>query len=139
MKIAKITSIAAFVLIIASCSSRKKNTTSTVMSAPVSPTTATNNVLVARSATGVYVPGNEELTAILVQYNDVTLEKLKEGYTIYAEGACMKCHGAANIYQRGEARWKSIIDDMAFRANLSDGQKDAVYKYVLAIKAVQPK
>jgi len=84
-------------------------------------------------------PGNEELTAIQVQYKDVTLEKLNEGHAIYTQGACINCHGAKNIYWFGEAQWKEIIEDMAQRSNISDVQKDAVCKYVLAIKATQPK
>jgi mono/diheme cytochrome c family protein len=67
------------------------------------------------------------------------LEKLKEGHAIYTAGACINCHGAKNIYEFPEAQWKDILDDMAQRANISVDQKDAVYKYVLAIKAAVTK
>ncbi len=66
-------------------------------------------------------------------------EKLKQGHAIYTAGACIKCHEAMSIYHFGETRWKDIIDDMAQKALIGDEQKDAVYKYVLAIKATQPK
>ncbi len=102
-------------------------------------TTSTTTFSVARSKNGVYTPSNEELMAIQVHYRDVTLAKLQEGYSIYTEGACINCHGAKNICNYGETEWKEIIEDMAKRSNISDEQKDAVYKYVLAIKAVQPK
>jgi hypothetical protein len=31
------------------------------------------------------------------------------------------------------------VDEMAIKAKISNEQKDAVYKYVMAIKATQPK
>ena len=137
MKTVKATLIAITLIIIASCSSTKKSSTSTTFSAP---TPASVIPLVsAKPADGINIPGDVELTAIQAKYKDVTLDQLKEGHTIYAVGACINCHGAQNIYQFGEAQWKDIIDDMAQRANISNVQKDAVYKYVLAIKAVQPK
>ncbi len=85
------------------------------------------------------MPGDEELAAIRLRYDEMTMEKLKQGHTIYTQGACVNCHGAVNIYNYGEERWKTIVDDMAKRAMISAAEKDAVYKYVLAIKATQPK
>ena len=89
-------------------------------------------------ANGIYAPGSEELTAIQKQFAATTPEQLKEGYVLYTVGACINCHEAKNIYKRGVEHWKNIIDNMAPMAKLSDTQKDAVYKYVLAIKATQP-
>ncbi|MES2140189.1 MAG: hypothetical protein V4511_10830 [Bacteroidota bacterium] len=126
-------------LIIAGCSASKKSSTSTASSTPVSAAPTKNNLLFVKPAEGIPAPGNEELIALQVQYKDVTLEKLKEGHAIYTEGACIGCHAAVNIYQLEEAQWKGVVDDMAQKAYLSDVQKDAVYKYVLAIKATQPK
>ena len=138
----KVTLIIITAIIITACSSHKKSTTTTTTtstsSTSPSPNTPSTNSFAKRS-TGIYAPVNEELTAIQVQYKDVTLDKLKDGYSIYTEGACINCHRAKNIYVHGESQWKTIIDDMALRANISDAQKDAVYKYVLAIKALQPK
>lgn len=93
----------------------------------------------ARPRNGVYAPGAEELAAIQIQYKDVTLNKLTEGHAIYTRGPCIKCHGVQNIYKRAEREWKDIIELMAVRAKISDEEKDAVYKYVLAIKATQNK
>ncbi len=92
-----------------------------------------------RSSDGIYTPGEKELAAIQTQYSDVTLDKLKEGHMLYTVGACVNCHGAKNIYKREESRWKKIIDEMAVMAKLNASQTDAVYKYVLSIKATQPK
>lgn len=136
MKTTKITLLFAATIIIAACSSSKKTTTSVSSS---NTTTPANTNVTTKPSSGIYAPGNEELAAIQTQYKDVTLAKLNEGHTIYTQGACINCHGAKNIYKRGEAQWKDIIDDMAKKAKISDEQKDAVYKYVLAIKAAQPK
>ena len=67
------------------------------------------------------------------------MDKLKEGHTLYTAGACINCHNAKNIYRYNEEQWKGIIDNMAIKAHINDTQKDAVYKYVLAIKATQNK
>jgi mono/diheme cytochrome c family protein len=92
-----------------------------------------------KSPNGIYMPGNEELSAIKVTYPDATLEKLKEGHSLYTTGACIRCHGPKNIYNRGEAQWKNIMDDMALRAHLTPSEKEAVTQYVLSIKATQSK
>lgn len=63
---------------------------------------------------------------------------LQKGYSIYT-GACTNCHGTKNIYKHNENEWKEIIDDMALKAALNADQKDAVYMYVLSIKATQVK
>ena len=143
MKTAKITLAALITIIIAACSTTKNSTTSnTLTSTPstgASTPAPTAPLMIVNPAYGMHKPRNEELTAIQVQYKDVTLEKLSEGHAIYTEGACIKCHGAINIYNYGEVQWKGIIDNMAEKAWLTDPQKDAVYKYVLAIKATQPK
>ncbi len=154
MKTLKLTLITISAIFIAACSTSKKSTTAagttttaivspTVASTPTSvstptATTRTSPYMMSRPSNKIY-PGNEELVAIQIQYKDVTLEKLKEGYSIYAEGACVKCHTAENIYNYDEFKWKEIIVNMAQKANLSDAQKDDVYKYVLAIKATQPR
>ena len=141
MNTVKLMLLAIALIFVAACNSHKKNAITTVTSTPVTtPTTsitASVNTAPAKPANGVYAPGEAELTAIKVQYNDISLNKLMEGYSIYTEGACIKCHGAKNIYKRGVEQWKGIIDDMAEKARISDAQKDAVYKYVLAIKATQ--
>jgi len=150
MKTTKLTLILITVMVIAACNHSKKSTKSkaadsaSIAVAPsVAPsaatTTSTNTYLFAKSPNGIYAPGNEELTAIQLKYKDATIDQLKEGHVLYTKGACINCHGPKDIYKREEARWKDIIDNMAQKANISDAEKDAVYKYVLAIKATQPK
>jgi cytochrome c551/c552 len=142
----KTTSLTTFILavcIITACHS-KKTTTSTAASAPKAAASATTStasaapVMMARSSEGINAPGEMELVAIQKQYADATLDQLKEGHALYTQGACTKCHDPKNIYKRGESQWKNIIEDMAQKAKITDAQKDAVYKYVLSIKATQP-
>ena len=148
IKIISITLATCAVIIISSCHSSKKSLTSAVPFVPVSAisnpdttsaTASSTLPLPSKSSDGIYEPGTEELTAIQVQFKDVTLNKLKQGHAIYTFGACIKCHSPVNIYKRPEAQWKNIIEDMAQKAEISEAQKDAVYKYVLSIKAVQSK
>lgn len=140
-------SITAF--IITACKS-KKSTTSTTPKYAVANTASENAVSIKvepssivltpiiKSTTGIYPPGNEELTALQAKYKDVTLQTLTQGHKLYT-GVCTNCHEAISIYTLREEKWKGIIDDMAFKANITDADKDAVYKYVLSIKATQPK
>ncbi len=121
-------------LIIAACSSSKKTTSTS--SSESSATSSTPMVLL--RTTGLQAPGNEELVAIQAKFSDVTMDKLKQGYELYTNGACINCHSANNIYNYGEAQWKDLVENMAYKARMSDTEKDAVYKYVLSIKATQP-
>lgn len=130
----KILLFAISALIIAACSTAKKSTTT---STSESSTTSSTPLVLART-TGMQAPGNEELVAIQAKFSDVTMDKLKQGYELYINGACINCHTANNIYNYGEAQWKDLVENMAYKARMSDAEKDAVYKYVLSIKATQP-
>jgi hypothetical protein len=91
-----------------------------------------------RSSDGVFVPGNAELLALQATNKEVTMQVLLEGHTLYT-GVCKNCHSPKSIYSRPEAAWPDILTAMAREASITDKQKDAIYKYVLAIKATQPK
>ncbi len=133
------------------CTATTKSTKSTVeapASASILKDSAVNKVMDSAfngpvmatiASNGIYAPGNAELSAIRVQYKEVTMDMLKEGYSIYTNGACVSCHNANGIYQYSATKWKLIIDDMAPRTQISAREKDAVYKYVLSIKAAQAK
>jgi hypothetical protein len=146
MNLIKISSLAFItVLTVAACHSSKKSTTSssTASSAPApapatTSTVAAGPVAPAKSSNGVYAPGNEELTAALTKYPDVTLPVLAEGYAVYTGEACTACHTPKGIYRKPLERWPAIIDDMAHKASLTASQKDALTKYVFSIKATQP-
>lgn len=127
-----------FLLLVASCRTAKKATVTAAASSPTA-TSAAPPFPLTQPVDGSPAPSNDALTAIQKQYADATIEQLKEGHSIFTTGACINCHGVSKIHQYGEAQWKSILEDMAQRASLSESQKDAVTKYVLAIKASQPK
>ena len=121
------------------CKTTKKNSvTDSTTSTQVITETPAGPGLLLKSSDGIYPPGEAELTAIQVKYKEATLAQLQEGHTLYTKGACTNCHGPKNIYRYNELAWKDIIDDMALKAQLSALEKDAVSKYVFAIKAKQP-
>lgn len=126
MTILKITSLAAAILIIAACHTKKKATTTVATPVPL-----------AKSTTGIFAPGEDEVTAVKIKFPDATLATLTEGHSIYT-GVCTNCHGTKSIYRIPEGNWQSIIDNMAPKAKLTDSQKDALTKYVFSIKATQP-
>ena len=113
-----------------SCSTSKKTTTTT---------TPKKNESISKPSNGIYEPDSLALNAINLRYDNISLKKLQEGYIIYAYGPCINCHNAKNIYQYDEKQWTNIINEMAVSANISDSQKDAVFKYVLSIKLSQTK
>lgn len=138
-------------LILLACNSTKKNSTAKSTPAPEiiatpAPTVQTNTV--SAVAIGPFMkpmgymdnfePANNDLPAIHEKYKDVSIETLKQGHSLYI-GVCANCHKAKSIYTRSEQNWLNIINDMAIRANITDSEKDALYKYVLAAKATQPK
>lgn len=117
------------------CSTTTQTVTSsaTPTVAPAAPVATTTE----KPDNGVHEATQKEYEAAQVKYNDVTTEQLKEGYKIYAQGACINCHEAKNIYKRSEEKWVHILDDMAEKAALSAVEKAAVTRYVFAIKAGQ--
>jgi cytochrome c1 len=118
MKNLKLIAIIVIANIAVACTSKKTVATKTVATKTV------NSLL----------PTDIELKAIQPKYPDVTLQNLNNGYAIYT-GACTNCHGMKNLYNRSEESWKHEVDDMAPRAEITDSQKDDLYKYILAMKA----
>jgi glutaredoxin len=135
----KIITVVIITITIAACKSQKGLSTAAPVPAPAVTSTAPASNYLFIKPDGIRVPGNKELTALQAQYKAITLDQLKQGYAIYTAFACTHCHDAKNIYDLETAKWRSILDDMAQKANISDAEKDAVYKYVLSIKATQAK
>lgn len=139
MTILKISSLATAVLIIAACHSTKKTET-TAVATPAPATTETPAAPVSeavKSKNGVFAPGEEQVTGVQMKQPGATLANLTEGYKLYT-GTCTNCHGTKSIYRISEDRWPGIIDDMAQKSNLTATEKDALTKYVFAIKSTQP-
>mgnify|MGYP000878498701 CR=1 FL=1 len=126
-------------VLLSACGSSKKSATAPAPASAASTATPYMPAPVVRKpVNGVFPPRNEELAAIQVAYPELSMQTLAEGYKIYT-GVCTNCHHAKNIYSFSEETWPAIMDDMAHKARISHAEKDAVYKYVLAIKATQPK
>ena len=135
MKLITTTAVLVIALSVAACHTLKKSGADTV-AVPAAPATPVVPVATPKPKDGVFAPGSEELAAIRARYADVSMATLREGYTLYT-GVCTNCHMAKSIYARPEDKWKGIIDDMAVEARITPAQKDAVYKYVLAVKGTQ--
>lgn len=136
MKTLKIVSLSALLGLAIACGSSQSNVAATTTPPPPPPAPT---VAVEKPDNGVHEPTQKEYLAIQEKYINVSLDQLKEGYKIYSQGACINCHEAKNIYKRSDEKWGHILDDMAEKARLSDSEKDAVTKYVFAIKAGQSK
>jgi mono/diheme cytochrome c family protein len=137
----KITFLFVSAVMLSACSSSKKSATAPAPAPAPTAATVTPYLpppVMKKPVNGVFPPRNEQLTAIQATHPEVSMQTLTEGYKIYT-GACTNCHHAKNIYSFPEDAWPAIMDDMAHRARISHAEKDAVYKYVLAIKATQPK
>jgi len=141
MKLLSLSTITFTFIILIACTHNKKSVATAPSSNSSSPQTASTPVVVgpvlaAKPANGVYMPGDEELNAIKPRYSDTNLETLKQGYGVYV-GACKNCHEAKNIYVFSEMDWGNIMNDMAMRAHLNESDKAAVWKYIMAVKAVK--
>ncbi len=143
MKTLKIITLSGMLGLTLACSTSTQTVSSSapppppiVATAPA-PVAATVAAPAEKPDNGVHEATQKEYEAAQVTYHDVTTEQLKEGYKIYAQGACINCHEAKNIYKRSEEKWVHILDDMAEKAALSAVEKAAVTRYVFAIKAGQ--
>lgn len=83
-------------------------------------------------------PSEAQLTAVKTKIPDASMADLKKGHDIYY-GACTNCHGAKNVSGFTEEHLKNTIDQMAPKARLSDAEKDAVWKYALAVNLASKK
>ena len=114
-----------FILLFAltACGASKKNTTT------IQPSV---------SSDVIHTPGEAELVAFQSSYSKATMAQINQGFAIYTKGACTKCHEVEEIYKFSETRWVKIIDEMSIKAKLSSDQKEAIYQYIMAVKATQP-
>ena len=141
MNFNKISIAVVVIATITACSTTKK-TIKPTNTPPLTSSSSKPSVIdpfnVMKPSNGIFAPGNNELTAMQSKDNSITMQTLKEGYSIYT-GTCTNCHQAVNIYTIREEAWPHILDNMALKARITTAQKNAVNKYVLAIKATQPK
>jgi mono/diheme cytochrome c family protein len=56
-----------------------------------------------------------------------------QGRDVYARN-CNKCHGYPDPTTVDEGKWPSVIEEMGGKAHLSQGDRDAVLKYIMAVR-----
>lgn len=78
-------------------------------------------------------PSEKQLAAAKTRFPDVTLDELKKGQNIF-NGSCTRCHAAKDVTPYQEKELAGILDNMAEKAALSKTEKDAVWKYALAVR-----
>jgi mono/diheme cytochrome c family protein len=86
----------------------------------------------AASKTASDSPTEAQLTALKTKMPGASMDDLKKGRSIFY-GACTNCHGAKDVTGFTEEELKKTVDVMAPKAKLSPDEKDAVYKYALAV------
>ncbi|MEO6301563.1 MAG: hypothetical protein ABIP51_00195 [Bacteroidia bacterium] len=84
------------------------------------------------SKTDTTGPTESQLTVLKTKEPNATMEDLTKGHTIFY-GACTNCHGAKDVAGYEQDKLQKVIDRMASKADLSSVEKDAVWKYALAI------
>lgn len=89
------------------------------------------------TSTNTMVPGDAELKAIQGKYPDVTMQILNDGYAVYS-GPCTKCHRQKKIFKRTDEDWLKSVNKMAPKSKISAAQKDALWKYILAMRTARP-
>jgi uncharacterized protein YcfL len=79
-------------------------------------------------------PTEHQLSAVKAKIPDATMDQLKKGHSIFY-GACTNCHGAKNITNYTEQELAGVLDQMAPKAKLSADEKEAVWRYALAVRS----
>jgi hypothetical protein len=82
-------------------------------------------VLLSCCAPTLYIPTNAHVST------DATLEELKTGRDLYVQ-KCSSCHNLYLPTDYRADRWKGILDTMQVKARISEQQKVAINKYLLA-------
>jgi mono/diheme cytochrome c family protein len=77
-------------------------------------------------------PGETQLTALKAKVPEATMDDLKKGHNIFY-GTCTTCHGAKDVTGFTEDELQKTINRMAPKAKLTESEKDAVWKYALAV------
>jgi cytochrome c5 len=80
------------------------------------------------------VPGPvtpEAAKAAANKYPGTTEAQLTQGRELFTQN-CNKCHGYPDVNAKEEGEWPHILDEMAGKAKLDGGQKNAVLHFVLA-------
>lgn len=77
-------------------------------------------------------PNEQLLSTVKTKVPDATMQDLKKGHDVFY-GACTKCHGPKDVTGFSQEQLKQTVDVMANKAEISQDEKDAVWKYALAV------
>jgi mono/diheme cytochrome c family protein len=83
-------------------------------------------------------PTATQLQAVQERIPATTMADLDRGHAIFY-GQCTNCHGAKNVSGYPEDALRSIMSDMSKKAKLADTEKEAVWKYALAVNLASKK
>ncbi|KMQ72002.1 hypothetical protein SDC9_174709 [bioreactor metagenome] len=63
----------------------------------------------------------------------INAEHLAQGKNIF-ENSCKKCHDLPNPTDHSATAWVGIMNSMAPKAKLNEGQHQMVYDYIVSVK-----
>jgi cytochrome c2 len=66
------------------------------------------------------------------------MDDLKKGHAVYYS-SCTKCHGAKDVTGYSEPDLKKVVDGMSEKASLNAADKEAVWRYALAVNLASKK
>jgi hypothetical protein len=76
------------------------------------------------------VPSENEVAIAKTRWNDVVLDSLKKGYSLYT-GKCGRCH---ELYKPGdytEDEWEDILPKMSRKAKITKGEEELIRRFVI--------
>jgi trimethylamine-N-oxide reductase (cytochrome c) len=77
-------------------------------------------------------PTDAQLAAVTAKIPEATMADLKKGHQIFY-GACTNCHAPKDVSGYSAGDLKAIIGTMASKAELSEQDKEAVWRYALGV------
>ncbi len=92
-----------------------------------------------KATTGMEAPKAEatlasKLTAVQAKYPDATLAELEKGKAV-SKKACVTCHNEKDYTLKTDEKMFKEVDIMSKKAKISDEDKQALIRYVTALRA----
>ncbi len=92
-----------------------------------------------KATTGMETPKAEatlssKLSAVQTKYPDATLAELEKGKSV-SKTACVSCHKEKDYTLKTDEKMFKEIDVMSKKAKISDSDKQALIRYVTALRA----
>jgi cytochrome c5 len=79
-------------------------------------------------------PSSVDVERARARWADATLEGLKEGRELYL-AKCGACHALKAPSDLAPDAWPHAVRDMSDEARLSDGERDAIVRYLVTMSA----